>query len=206
MATYYNFTAYSAMSFPIVHRGRKIFVNFSLPVNGVARYLTKDKELAEKICKHRWFRQGLIRMTEENENENLAKTAPETPAILPHKPSYSILGKPMSAKIPTFSSPVAPENDDKEDLSEEKTLPEGPAESSMETVGMPITTETVSDDIVTDTDETEEQFTPESVSSFLEAREYLVNRLGIDRELCQNKQAIASICEKYGISFPNYKL
>ena len=182
--SYYNFTAPSALSFSVVHRGRKMFVNFSLPINGVARYMTKDEGLAKKICAHRWFRQGLIRLSVQEEADAVPQKRDEKPATVPEHPSYTILGKPMSPKIPTFCHPVPADEPVQETPTEEATGEEVPVEEPSAV----------------------SQFTPECVTSFMEAKEYFTTVLGVDRSLCTTKEAIAALCGQYNVEFPNYRL
>ena len=182
MTTYYNFTAASAFSFPVMHRGRKVFVSFSAPVNGVSRYLTTDKALADKICAHRWFRLGLIRLRVETEGDAPASREPERPATVPERKEYSIMGRTMAPKIPTFRNPI----DNSQLIIDNSGTDEAPA---------------------ADADEEEAPaFSADDVTSFLEAKEYFITVMGVDRSLCTNKEALARLCEQYGVEFPNYNL
>lgn len=182
--SYYNFTSSSALSFSVIHRGRKLFVNFSLPINGVARYMTRDEGLAKKICAHRWFRQGLIQLAVQDEADTVSQKRDEKPATVPEHPTYTILGKPMSPKIPTFRHPIPVDEPVQESPAEEVAGEEVPAEEPSAV----------------------SQFTPESVTSFLEAKEYFTTVLGVDRSLCTTKEAIAALCGQYNVEFPNYRL
>ena len=196
---YYNFTAPSALSFAVMHQGRKLFVNFSIPVNGVARYLTTDKELAAKICKHRWYRMGIISLREQKEEakKNQHPKKEDKPVETPLKKAvYSILNKTMAPHVCSFDNPVPAVNLDNLEI---------PAKDVVEkdTQNTPGTSS--SDDADKQGVETHE-FTAETVTSFLEAKEYFTTVVGVNRSLVTSKEALASLCAQYGIEFPNYQL
>lgn len=187
---YYTFIGASAFSFPVIHKGRKIFVSFSPTINGISRYITTDKQLANKICQHRWFRMGLITMKKE-ETLTIKHKEPEKPAIIPEKPVYSIIGRKMASKIPDYATGNTPKSFDnagnihKDDLVSAST-----------------------DEVATSNqaEEPNNNFKLEDVTSFMEAKEYFTTVLGVNRSLCGNKEAISALCKQYNIEFPNYKL
>lgn len=199
--TYYCFEAVSAFNFPVVHHGRRMFVNFSTPVNGVSRYLTADKTLADKICNHRWYRQGLITMRVEEEKEKKVKVAEMVRnAVQPQKPLYQINKMKMSPQIPKVTDiPVLSEDqnsvNDNDAVVEEMPQAEDKAEQAE---GMK-----PAEDVQPEAEDKSE-FTIESVDSFTEAREYL-RTIGITSPIT-SKLEMAKICNERGIVFPNYSL
>lgn len=199
---YYKFTADSAFNFPVTHRGRKIFVNFSLPVNGVSRFLTTDKGLADKICAHRWFRMGLIHMVEEKESAPAQKVAQKPSAPAPQKPAYSIIGRKMAAKMPSFMS-GSHVFDNAGSLHKDADAAESDASQSAEAQ---TASESAEPQQQAPTEEASQQFRLEDVTSFLEAKEYFTSVMGVNRSLASSKEAIAALCRQYNITFPNYKL
>ena len=90
----------------------------------------------------------------------------------------------MSPKIPTFRHPIPVDEPVQESPAEEVAGEEVPAEEPSAV----------------------SQFTPESVTSLLEAKEYFTTVLGVDRSLCTTKEAIAALCGQYNVEFPNYRL
>ena len=86
-----------------MHGGRQMYVNFSPAYRGLSYYITTDPGLAEKIRKHRWFREG--RVSEEVVEIQPAKEVkPFHPTMPPEPKKYSILGKSMaSAMLPSLN-------------------------------------------------------------------------------------------------------
>lgn len=92
----YKFISRSALSFSVLHGGRQMYVNFSTAYRGLSYYITTDAALAEKIRRHRWFRDG--RITEQAvEMEGPAEEKHYEPTMPPAPKKYSILGKTMAA-------------------------------------------------------------------------------------------------------------
>lgn len=60
MKKLYKFVASSSLSFAVIHCGRMMYVNFSAFFRGKSTYHTTDRELAEKIRAHKWYREGRI--------------------------------------------------------------------------------------------------------------------------------------------------
>lgn len=102
----YKFKSRSALSFAVMHNGRQMYVNFSPAYRGLSFYITTDPSLADKIRKHRWFREGRI---DEEVVEILPamEAKPYQPAMPQEPKRYSILGKPMSTSVPKQHEPVA---------------------------------------------------------------------------------------------------
>lgn len=178
--TYYNFSAHSAVSFAVVHGGRRFFVNFSPCISGVSRYLTTDKKLADKIMAHKWFRQGLITLKVEVENE-------EKPASKVELIDDAVKTKAASSGF-TLSSLKA------------QAATVIPAASTTEQ--MTSVTETESPALA---EEEKTNFSTDEVSTFVEARQYMIDVLGITTPI-KSKEDMLNLCKEYGIEFPNYPL
>lgn len=95
----YKFKSRSALSFAVAHNGRQMYVNFSPAYRGLSFYITTDPSLAEKIRKHRWFREGRIH-EEVVEIQPAIESKPYQPAMPQEPKKYSILGKSMSTAVP----------------------------------------------------------------------------------------------------------
>ena len=99
--TYYNFLAPSSLSFKLLHKGRNMIIRFSTPYNSASRFMTTDKELADKIMEHRWFRKGLIKLQEEVIDHNQVIEEDQSPAVpLAKKPTYTVGKMKMGSSIP----------------------------------------------------------------------------------------------------------
>lgn len=98
----YKFTSRSALSFAVAHNGRQTYVSFSPAYRGLSYFITTDESLAQKIRKHRWYREGRI-------NEQIVEIKPAKeekpfqPTMPPEPKKYSILGKPMAVAQPVKS-------------------------------------------------------------------------------------------------------
>lgn len=93
----YKFISRSALSFSVLHGGRQMYVNFSAAYRGLSFYITTDAVLAEKIRRHRWFRDG--RITEQVvDMEEPKEEKPFEPTMPPAPKKYSILGKTMAPR------------------------------------------------------------------------------------------------------------
>lgn len=94
----YKFTSRSALSFAVTQNGRQTYVSFSPAYRGLSFFITTDESLAEKIRKHRWYREGRI-------NEQIVEIKPAQeekpfqPTMPPEPKKYSILGKTMATNI-----------------------------------------------------------------------------------------------------------
>ena len=179
--TYYNFSAHSAVSFAVVHGGRRFFVNFSPCISGVSRYLTTDKKLADKIMAHKWFRQGLITLKVEVENE-------EKPASKVELIDDAVKTKAASSGF-TLSSLKA----------QAATVIPGAS-----TTEQPIIADTVTESPAP-VEEEKTNFSTDEVSTFVEARQYMIDVLGITTPI-KSKEDMLNLCKEHGIEFPNYPL
>lgn len=106
MKKLYKFVANSSLSFAVIHCGRMMYVNFSAFFRGKSTYHTTDRELAEKIRAHKWYREGRITETIE-EDEDVIHDENDVNSVLQKtevKQRYSILGKRMCTYIPPASS------------------------------------------------------------------------------------------------------
>lgn len=99
-----------------------MYVNFSTAYRGLSFYITTDASLAEKIRRHRWFREG--RITEQAvEMDEPKEEKPFEPTMPPAPKKYSILGKTMAAppapkqavKTPEEKPVMSDKESDKED-------------------------------------------------------------------------------------------
>lgn len=182
--TYYNFSAPSALSFAVVHGGRRFFVNFSTCTGGVSRYLTDDKKLADKIIAHRWYRQGLITLKVEEEGEQ-----PPTVYSAPAETTSHVV-IPAAKSGFTLSS-----------LKAQASYPSGYLEE-----GEASTVQQVQ--AVGETDahpEDKPNYSIDEVSSFTEARQYMIDVLGVTTPI-KSREDLLNLCTQYGIEFPNYPL
>lgn len=180
MKKLYKFVASSSLSFAVIHCGRMMYVNFSAFFRGKSTYHTTDRELAEKIRAHKWYREGRITETIE-EDEDVIHDENDINSVLQEtevKQRYSILGKWMCTYIPPASS----KQEEKESESAEPTKEKGIQEDR-----------DIQEDI-------------ENVTSFLEAKDFFEVRFKVPRSQCGNKEALSSLCKEHGIQFPNYPL
>ena len=180
MKKLYKFVASSSLSFAVIHCGRMMYVNFSAFFRGKSTYHTTDRELAEKIRAHKWYREGRITETIE-EDEDVIHDENDVNSVLQEtevKQRYSILGKRMCTYIPPASS----KQEEKESESAEPTKEKGIQEDR-----------DIQEDI-------------ENVTSFLEAKDFFEVRFKVPRSQCGNKEALSSLCKEHGIQFPNYPL
>ncbi len=191
MKKLYKFVANSSLSFAVIHCGRMMYVNFSAFFRGKSTYHTTDRELAEKIRAHKWYREGRITETIE-EDEDVIHDENDVNSVLQKtevKQRYSILGKRMCTYIPPASS----NQEEKESESAEPTK-EKESESAEPTKEKGIQEDRdIQEDI-------------ENVTSFLEAKDFFEVRFKVPRSQCGNKEALSSLCKEHGIQFPNYPL
>lgn len=183
--TYYNFSAPSALSFAVVHGGRRFFVNFSAGTGGISRYLTADKKLADKIMAHRWYRQGLITLKIEQEAEQ-AQTV-------------------SAASIETSGSVVIPAAKSAFNLSSMKAQPAYPADYLEEGVASTVQQAPAAGETAVQSEDNKPNFSLDEVSSFTEARQYMIDVLGVTTPI-KSRDDLLNLCTQYGIEFPNYPL
>lgn len=187
----------SAVSFKVMHNGRNIIVRFSPPYNGAARFQTTDKGLADKIMAHRWFRKGIITVREEKVAETATKKKADAEAPQPQqekKETYNIGRMRMSSPVPGSRPPKAANKEEQETVQtdqaqeEQGDVPEETENASVEDSG------------------SGEDFGIESVTSLLEAKEYLKTHYGVGSASIKTKAGVADICAQLGITFPNFPL
>ncbi|MCS2996874.1 hypothetical protein [Phocaeicola vulgatus] len=182
MKKLYKFVANSSLSFAVIHCGRMMYINFSAFFRGKSTYHTTDRELAEKIRAHKWYREGRITEIIE-EDEDVIHDENEENSVLQEKEvkqRYSILGKRMCTYIPPASS----NQEEKESRSTEQT---GEKE-----------------EVIQEDRDIQEDI--ENVTSFLEAKDFFEVRFKVPRSQCGNKETLSSLCKEHGIQFPNYPL
>lgn len=182
MKKLYKFVANSSLSFAVIHCGRMMYINFSAFFRGKSTYHTTDRELAEKIRAHKWYREGRITEIIE-EDEDVIHDKNEENSVLQEKEvkqRYSILGKRMCTYIPPASS----NHEEKESRSTEQT---GEKE-----------------EVIQEDRDIQEDI--ENVTSFLEAKDFFEVRFKVPRSQCGNKETLSSLCKEHGIQFPNYPL
>lgn len=182
MKKLYKFVANSSLSFAVIHCGRMMYINFSAFFRGKSTYHTTDRELAEKIRAHKWYREGRITEIIE-EDEDVIHDKNEENSVLQEKEvkqRYSILGKRMCTYIPPASS----NQEEKESRSTEQT---GEKE-----------------EVIQEDRDIQEDI--ENVTSFLEAKDFFEVRFKVPRSQCGNKETLSSLCKEHGIQFPNYPL
>lgn len=196
--TYYDFMAPSALSFKVLHNGRNIIVRFSPPYGGVARFQTTDKGLADKIKMHRWFRKGIITVQEEKVAEAAKKKVVTEEPQQEKKETYNIGRMRMSSPVPGSKPPKEVNTEEQEDVQAEQTqaeqavVPEEAENVSVENSGVQ--------------EDSGEEFGIESVTSLLEAKEYLKTHHGVSSANVKTKAAVADTCAQLGITFPNFPL
>jgi hypothetical protein len=159
-----------------------MYINFSAFFRGKSTYHTTDRELAEKIRAHKWYREGRITEIIE-EDEDVIHDKNEENSVLQEKEvkqRYSILGKRMCTYIPPASS----NQEEKESRSTEQT---GEKE-----------------EVIQEDRDIQEDI--ENVTSFLEAKDFFEVRFKVPRSQCGNKETLSSLCKEHGIQFPNYPL
>lgn len=182
MKKLYKFVANSSLSFAVIHCGRMMYINFSAFFRGKSTYHTTDRELAEKIRAHKWYREGRITEIIE-EDEDVIHDENEENSVLQEKEvkqRYSILGKRMCTYIPPASS----NQEEKESRNTEQT---GEKE-----------------EVIQEDRDIQEDI--ENVTSFLEAKDFFEVRFKVPRSQCGNKETLSSLCKEHGIQFPNYPL
>lgn len=182
MKKLYKFVANSSLSFAVIHCGRMMYINFSAFFRGKSTYHTTDRELAEKIRAHKWYREGRITEIIE-EDEDVIHDKNEENSVLQEKEvkqRYSILGERMCTYIPPASS----NQEEKESRSTEQT---GEKE-----------------EVIQEDRDIQEDI--ENVTSFLEAKDFFEVRFKVPRSQCGNKETLSSLCKEHGIQFPNYPL
>lgn len=199
--TYYDFMAPSAVSFKVMHNGRNIIVRFSPPYNGAARFQTTDKGLADKIMAHRWFRKGIITVREEKVAETATKKKADAEEPQPQqeqKGTYNIGRMRMSSPVPTGKAPKEANKEEQEAVQADETQAEqGEVPEEAENVS-------VEDSAVQEG--SGEDFGIESVTSLLEAKEYLKTHHGVSSSSVKTKAGVADVCAQLGITFPNFPL
>ena len=175
----YKFSSRSSLSFAVHHNGRARYVNFSPSYRNQSYFITNDVTLAEKIRQHRWFKEG--RISEEIVEIQPAKVTPAyQPSAPAEKKTYSILGRPMATNTP---KPADTENEQNNDSNEQSD---------------------VAEEIINQKPEVANQFSVDSVTSFMEAKEFFVNNYGIARSECANRAMLEALCQHYNVQFPNY--
>lgn len=182
MKKLYKFVANSSLSFAVIHCGRMMYINFSAFFRGKSTYHTTDRELAEKIRAHKWYREGRITEIIE-EDEDVIHDKNEENSVLQEKEvkqRYSILGKRMCTYIPPASS----NQEEKESRSTEQTEEK--------------------EEVIQEDRDIQEDI--ENVTSFLEAKDFFEVRFKVPRSQCGNKETLSSLCKEHGIQFPNYPL
>ena len=159
-----------------MHGGRQMYVNFSPTYRGLSYYITTDPGLAEKIRKHRWYREG--RVSEEVVEIQPAKESKHFEPTMPPEPKkYSILGK-------TMSSAMLVKPQQKEEGVVKENLTTEPSEEQ----------------------QNPQSFVADEVSSFMEAKEFFITNFGLQRSEVASKDAVAALCKEYNVAFPNYPI
>lgn len=190
----------SAVSFKVMHNGRNIIVRFSSPYNGAARFQTTDKGLADKIMAHRWFRKGIITVREEKVAETVAQKKADAEEPQPQqekKGTYNIGRMRMSSPVPGGKAPKAADKEQEAVQADQAQADQDDTQEEAENVS------------VEDTgvqDGSGEDFGIESVTSLLEAKEYLKTHHGVSSSSVKTKAGVADVCAQLGITFPNFPL
>lgn len=173
----YKFKAKSSLNFSIDHNGRAMYISFSPAYRGQSMFITEDAALAEKIKKHRWYREGRMTLTVEDAAEKAPEVKP-TAAAVPERKPFNLSGMKVQVAAPT-------------EPAHEAVVANPPYEQSAEPEAE---------------SEGNEGMKAEDVSSFMEAKEYMIDNFGIARSECPNKTALAGLMEQYGVEFPNYDI
>lgn len=196
--TYYDFMAPSAVSFKVMHNGRNIIVRFSPPYNGAARFQTTDKGLADKIMAHRWFRKGIITVREEKVAETVREKKVSAEPQPEKKGAYNIGKMRMASPVPTGKALKEANKEEQEAVQADETQAEQGA--------VPEEAENVSVEDSGVQEGSGEEFGIESVTSLLEAKEYLKTHHGVSSSSVKTKAGVADVCAQLGITFPNFPL
>lgn len=230
--TLYQFRAKSAISFRVINRGREMYVTFSQCFRGSSTYFTSDAGLADIIRRHRWFREGRItevQDADETTSANADETASATDttssaAASPARARYLTSGMRFSMpaaahatsaanaapSVAEASSPAADSAGSSSAAADTAANESTPASAASPGAGASSTAadDSAADDsaAATSDDAADDtlSLTADEVSSFLEAKEYITSRYGVDRSSLRSKQDLAEFCAAQGIVFPNY--
>lgn len=176
----YKFRATSALNFSVVHNGRTMYIAFSPAYRGQSMYITDDAALAKKIMQHRWYREGRMTLTVEDAAEKAPKVKPSV-ATVPERKTFNLSSMKVHVDAPLK-----------------------PAKESV--IGNPPFDANVDEATQANEGEESEGMKAEDVSSFMEAKEYMIDNFGIARSECPNKTALAGLMKQYGVEFPNYDI
>jgi hypothetical protein len=226
----YKFRSHSALSFPVVHRGRKQLVNFFDQGNSTSLFTTDDALLASKIRAHKWFREG--RITEETVSTDAVQDqslhAPAEAAAQPvnvvsrsmsatpyQAPSADLSGSGWSANAPDSlgmgTKRVDSDASDTEDTSdttseivfdgEEDTAASDAAEIDADASAADLSSQEAQEAAAASL------IVPaDTVSSLTEAKEFFSINFGVDRGFIRSKAVVAELCAQYNVTFQNYPL
>jgi hypothetical protein len=228
----YKFRSHSALSFPVVHRGRKQLVNFFDQGNSTSLFTTDDALLASKIRAHKWFREG--RITEESVSTDTVQDqslhAPAETAAQPvnvvsrsmsatpyQAPSADLSGSGWSANAPDSlgmgAKRVDSDASDNEDTSD--TTSEVVFDGEEDTAASDAA-ETDTEDAASTADLASQEaqeaaaasliVPADTVSSLTEAKEFFSINFGVDRGFIRSKAVVAELCAQYNVTFQNYPL
>ncbi len=195
----YIFESPSALSFKLMHKGRIVYINFSLPINGTARYYTEDAELVAKIKDHRWFRKGLIKVREVSQVAEVVRQQIQKPTVASQQVNPA--NRFSLARMGRVGAPYVPEMHN--GVHSATTVPEETPLSPNE-----------DEELIDDNLETGEQlidtdggeFPIDSVTTFLEAQQYLKEVYNIPAAEVKSKESVKKVCEVLKIEFPNLNL
>lgn len=200
MGKIYRFHASSSLSFRVVNRGREVTVTFSPCYRSCATFFTLDESLAAKIRAHKWFRTGRITEIPDTEEETITpSTSPTTAASQsPKRPAYSILGRRMVVSNSPAAEPFEASQSDASSV-ESVAISDPDNQASVESPS-------VDQEVTETTIEAESSLSIQEVSSFLEAKDWVVAHFQVDRASLRSKADLTDFCVQHDIVFENYPL
>jgi hypothetical protein len=226
----YKFRSHSALSFPVVHRGRKQLVNFFDQGNSTSLFTTDDALLASKIRAHKWFREG--RITEETVSVDVTQDQSlHTPVEAAAQP-VNVVSRSMSAT--PYQAPSADLSGSGWSVNAPDSLGMGAKRVDSDASASEDTSDTTSeivfdgeeDAAASDAAETDADASAadlasqeaqeaaaaslivpaDTVSSLTEAKEFFSINFGVDRGFIRSKAVVAELCAQYNVTFQNYPL
>lgn len=186
----FTFYAQSKFILQIPNKGRNMTVKFSDVFRNYSSFTTTDSDLAEKIRKHRWFREGRIKEKEPKEITEFKK-------------------KPVEVSQSVAATTLNELNERRQRAVKSLSLGgrRGRKPKEKEKVEIPEEKKTEEEKEVEDTNAvTGNEIQADDVESLLEAVEFFAVNYGIDKKKIKNDGDIKALCEQYNVTFNNYQL
>lgn len=187
----FTFYAQSRFFLQIPHKGRNITVKFSDLFRNYSSFTTTDSDLAEKIRKHRWYREGRIKEEEPKEVTEFKKKPVEVSQSVAAT-TLNELNERRQRAVKSLSlggkRGRKPKEKEKVEIPEENEIKE--EEKEIEDTGTG----------------RENEFSADDVESLLEAVEFFAVNYGVDKKKIKNDADVKALCEQYNVTFNNYQL